>query len=229
MRSRCRARSCRRRRAPGSGRPARPAGSGAWPPAGLEAARRGRAACVISTGPSSVWTVLAVDAVAVVAGPAGRRLAGRIAQVLGQLGAQRGLDHPARELRQQPARAGDLLRAQGPSARPRARRPATGRRAGRQRSAGAPAADSLPGGAVAVDSVFCVVIGVLSRPARRAPLPASPSGLGDSRTAASGRVGHPDLTQNIGQTPVERVAKRARSVHGLRAATARLRPGAFLP
>ena len=44
-------------------------------------------------------------AVAGVARPAGRRLTGRIAQVLGQLGAQRRLEHPARELRDQPARA----------------------------------------------------------------------------------------------------------------------------
>jgi hypothetical protein len=38
-----------------------------------------------------------------------RCLAGRIAQVLGQLGAQRRLDDPAGELRQQAARARDLL------------------------------------------------------------------------------------------------------------------------
>ena len=36
--------------------------------------------------------------VADVARPARRRLPGRIAQVLGQLGPQRGLDHPPREL-----------------------------------------------------------------------------------------------------------------------------------
>ena len=51
-------------------------------------------------------------AVAVVAGPAGRRLARRKAEMLGQLGAQRGLDHPARELREQPTRTGDLVRIQ---------------------------------------------------------------------------------------------------------------------
>jgi hypothetical protein len=48
--------------------------------------------------------------VADVAGAARRRLPERIAQMAGQLGPQRGLDHPARELRQQPARARDLLR-----------------------------------------------------------------------------------------------------------------------
>ena len=48
--------------------------------------------------------------VAVIAGTARGRLPGRIAQVLGQLGAQRRLQHPARELAHQPARPGDLLR-----------------------------------------------------------------------------------------------------------------------
>lgn len=54
----------------------------------------------------------------------------RIAQALGQLSAQRRLDHPAGELGQQPARVGDLLRAQplqGILERPRA---ATAPRAG---------------------------------------------------------------------------------------------------
>jgi len=45
-----------------------------------------------------------------VAGPARRRLPRRVAEVLGQLGAQRGLDHPARQLGHQPPRAGDLIR-----------------------------------------------------------------------------------------------------------------------
>jgi hypothetical protein len=51
-------------------------------------------------------------AVAVIARPAGRRLAGRKTQMLGQLGAQRRLEHPASEPRDQPTRAGDLLRRQ---------------------------------------------------------------------------------------------------------------------
>jgi hypothetical protein len=51
-------------------------------------------------------------AVAMVADPARRRLPRRIAEMLAQLGAQRGLHHPARELRDQPARTGDLLRRQ---------------------------------------------------------------------------------------------------------------------
>ena len=49
-------------------------------------------------------------AVAVIAGAARRRLPGPIAQMLGQLGAQRRLDHPAGELRHQPAGTGDLVR-----------------------------------------------------------------------------------------------------------------------
>jgi hypothetical protein len=48
----------------------------------------------------------------VIAGAARRRLPGRIAQMLGQFGTQRGLDHAARELGQQSARTGDLLRPQ---------------------------------------------------------------------------------------------------------------------
>ena len=51
-------------------------------------------------------------AVAAIARAAGRRLPGRIAQVLGQLGAQRRLEHPPGELGHQPARPGDLLRRQ---------------------------------------------------------------------------------------------------------------------
>jgi hypothetical protein len=49
-------------------------------------------------------------AVAVIAGAPGRRLPGLVAQVLGELGAQRRLDHAAGELREQAARASDLLR-----------------------------------------------------------------------------------------------------------------------
>ena len=45
-----------------------------------------------------------------VAGPAGRRLPRRMAEVLGQLRPQRGLDHPPGQLGQQAARPGDLLR-----------------------------------------------------------------------------------------------------------------------
>jgi hypothetical protein len=52
--------------------------------------------------------------VAAVARTAGGRLPARIANGLGQLRAQRRLDHPARELREQPARAGDLLGLQAP-------------------------------------------------------------------------------------------------------------------
>jgi hypothetical protein len=49
--------------------------------------------------------------VAHVAGFAGgRRLRGRVAQVAGQLGSQRRLDHPAGKLRQRPARTRDLRR-----------------------------------------------------------------------------------------------------------------------
>ena len=44
-----------------------------------------------------------------VAGAARGRLPRRVAEVLGQLGAQRGLDHTAGELRDQPARTGDLI------------------------------------------------------------------------------------------------------------------------
>jgi hypothetical protein len=50
--------------------------------------------------------------VAVVAGAARRRLPRRVAQVLGQLGAQRRLQHPAGELAHQPTRPSDLLRPQ---------------------------------------------------------------------------------------------------------------------
>src|SRR5215210_7866959 len=48
-------------------------------------------------------------AVSDVAGPARGRLPGRIAQVAGQLGTQRRLEHPAGELAHQAARPGDLL------------------------------------------------------------------------------------------------------------------------
>src|SRR4029450_4720100 len=48
-------------------------------------------------------------AVAMVAGPARRRLPRRVAEVLGQLGAQRGLDHATGELAKHPARTGDLI------------------------------------------------------------------------------------------------------------------------
>jgi hypothetical protein len=44
-----------------------------------------------------------------VAGPARRRLPRRVAEVLGQLGAQRGLDHATGELAKHPARTGDLI------------------------------------------------------------------------------------------------------------------------
>jgi hypothetical protein len=44
-----------------------------------------------------------------VAGAARRRLTGRTAQMLGQLGAKCRLDDPASQPRQQPARACDLL------------------------------------------------------------------------------------------------------------------------
>jgi hypothetical protein len=53
-------------------------------------------------------------AVAVVAGAARRRLPRRIAQMLGQIGAQRRFDHPARQLREQ--------HAAKPRARPAAKR-----------------------------------------------------------------------------------------------------------
>jgi hypothetical protein len=48
-------------------------------------------------------------AVADVAGAAGRRLPGRVAQVLAQLGAERRLDHTPGELRHKPARPGYLV------------------------------------------------------------------------------------------------------------------------
>ncbi len=46
-----------------------------------------------------------------IARPAGRRMAGRIPEALGQLGAQRGLEHTPGELGQAP-RARDLVRPQ---------------------------------------------------------------------------------------------------------------------
>jgi len=49
-------------------------------------------------------------AVAHVPDPARRRLTRRIAQMLGQLALERRVDHPTRELREQPALAGDLVR-----------------------------------------------------------------------------------------------------------------------
>src|SRR4051812_49257632 len=67
---------------------------------------RGKAAAARAGSPG----VRLTQRVAMVARPARRRLARRIAKVPGQLGTERGLDHPARELGQQPARPGDLLR-----------------------------------------------------------------------------------------------------------------------
>jgi hypothetical protein len=52
--------------------------------------------------------------IADVAPPSRRPLAGRVAQVLGQLGTQRRLDHPAGQLRQHAARPDDLFRRQAP-------------------------------------------------------------------------------------------------------------------
>src|SRR3954447_11308026 len=67
---------------------------------------RGKAAAARAGSPG----VRLTQRVAMVARPARRRLARRIAKVPGQLGTERGLDHPARELGQEPARPGDLLR-----------------------------------------------------------------------------------------------------------------------
>jgi hypothetical protein len=53
---------------------------------------------------------LAGRPVAMVASPARRCLPRRIAQMVGQLALQRGVDHPPRELGEQAARAGDLRR-----------------------------------------------------------------------------------------------------------------------
>jgi len=90
-------------------------------------------------------------AVAGVARPARRCLPARVAQVLGDLGVQRALEQPPRELTQQPFRARDLLR--GPGAREQfvdqlirqlraieqstARQPQQRRRPRRRRGAGA--------------------------------------------------------------------------------------------
>ena len=62
------------------------------------------------TGPWSVSTVLGGAAVAAVAGAARRRVAVLVAEMLGDLGPQRALQQPPRQLPQQPVRARDLLR-----------------------------------------------------------------------------------------------------------------------
>jgi hypothetical protein len=59
---------------------------------------------VVTCGPELDLHRLGRVAAAIVAGAARRRLPGRVAQLLGQLGAQRRLDHAARELRNEAAR-----------------------------------------------------------------------------------------------------------------------------
>jgi hypothetical protein len=107
-----------------------------------------------------------------VAGTAGRRLPGRIPQVLAQLGTQRGLDHPTGELRQQPARPGDLVR-------PKPAQRVLQRVVGQQTREPIPSLlnGTLVGGGtrrlIPLILNFCVDIGGLSRPKgpRRSPRP----------------------------------------------------------
>jgi hypothetical protein len=63
----------------------------------------------IATGPSSVSRVFGVEPLRLLPAPARLRLAGPVAEVLGQLGAQRRLDHSAGEPRHQAARPHHLL------------------------------------------------------------------------------------------------------------------------
>ena len=141
-------------------------------------------------------------AVAMVGRAARRRLPGLVAKVLGQLGAQRGLDHPARQLREQAARAGNLLGLKAVQC--------VLQLLGGQQS-GQPVSELLgrPGRTVAGAlgglglRVLCSHRGPF-RPRRRVAPAARPSrGSRPARPDASGRVGHPDLTQNIGQTPLD--------------------------
>ena len=116
--------------------------------------------------------------------------------MLGQLGAQRGLDHSAGELRQKAARAGDLLRFEPLHH--------VLERLGRQQPretvddfSGGPDAAS---GAGRLDFVLCVLIeGVLSGPPAGSEPPLALRASRRSRPGSTSLVGHPDLTQNIGQ------------------------------
>ena len=133
-----------------------------------------------------------------IASAARRRLSGRITQMVCQLALQGRLDHPARQLRQQPAGPGDLLSLKALQC---VREVVPGNRPARRSTAscdGCSLTRADSGG-----FFVSMLMGVLSRPPRLGT-PTSPTGFAVIPNRQQRPIGYPDHTQKTGQTPAAR-------------------------